>query len=633
MAGTEKRKSVLEFTDTLLPSGFAQNSASQARINLRFKRTGLVGMIGCDPVSRDHLMRAIHGEITPQEGLITWNGESISEVFLKSPHLCARVSLADANNSGTVEELIMAKIHEFSNDTQRQPAPTVELLLKECELQAQKREPANSLALQQKARVAIALALASSPAILLCSGFEEHPELCHDAELAALLALIAIKGRLVFSPGISMKTLHFFESIVIMREGVLAFHSAPQHLLHYFGISDLSELNPRISKGQASDWEHSWAKHRTHFYKFLHGDEEPLPMATTDAIPQKHEHEDVLKKALPESDGERAAFLLRAFNLLRSEMAKLIVGQEEVIEQLLIAILAGGHCLLEGVPGLAKTAIVRSLSRAMQLSFRRIQFTPDLMPADITGTDIIQEDPISGTRKFVFQKGPIFTQMLLADEINRTPAKTQAALLEAMQEHSVTASGHTLHLDQPFFVLATQNPIEQEGTYPLPEAQKDRFLFHIHVGYPGRDQERLVIERTTGEYQADIQPVIDGRQILECQKTARKVPVPDHVMNFVLDLVRNTRPDSDQAPKFTKELISWGAGPRACQCLVLAGKVRALLKGRFHVSLEDIEVLAKPVLRHRIVPTFNAESEGITQDAIIEKLLNATPRTHSQSPL
>lgn len=338
-------------------------------------------------------------------------------------------------------------------------------------------------------------------------------------------------------------------------------------------------------------------------------------------------------KVLPDSDGERAAFLLSSFNSLRSEMAKLIVGQEEVIEQLLIAILAGGHCLLEGVPGLAKTAIVRSLSQAMQLSFRRIQFTPDLMPADITGTDIIQEDPISGTRKFIFQKGPIFTQMLLADEINRTPAKTQAALLEAMQEHSVTAGGHTLHLDQPFFVLATQNPIEQEGTYPLPEAQKDRFLFHIHVGYPEREQERLVIERTTSDYEADIQPVIDGIQILECQKTARKVPVPDHVMNFVLDLVRNTRPDSEQAPKFTRELISWGAGPRACQCLVLAGKVRALLKGRFHVSLEDIEVLAKPVLRHRIVPTFHAESEGITQDAIIEKLLDATPRAHSKPPL
>ena len=633
MAGTEKWKSVLEFKDTLIPSGFTQTSASQARIDLRFKRTGLVGIISPDAASRDQLMRAICGEITPHEGRIEWNGETLSNVSSTSPRLCAKVSLASANNPATVGELIAARLHELSHATQLHEATTVDSLLKECDLQASKNQPSESLPLQQKARVAIALALASSPAIVLCSGIEGHPELCDDAELAAMLALIAIKGRLVFTTGIAMKTLHFFESIVVMRDGFLAFHSAPQHLLHYFGIPDLFELDARLSKDEAVSWHHSWAKHRVHFYKLLHGDDESLPKAATDFIPQNHKSEYALKNALPESDGERARFLLVAFNSLRREMAKLIVGQEEVIEQLLIAILAGGHCLLEGVPGLAKTAIVRSLSRAMQLSFRRIQFTPDLMPADITGTDIIQEDPISGTRKFVFQKGPIFTQMLLADEINRTPAKTQAALLEAMQEHSVTASGHTLHLDQPFFVLATQNPIEQEGTYPLPEAQKDRFLFHIHVGYPERDQERLVIERTTGEYQADIQPVIDGRQILECQKTARKVPVPDHVMNFVLDLVRNTRPDSDQAPKFTKELISWGAGPRACQCLVLAGKVRALLKGRFHVSLEDIEVLAKPVLRHRIVPTFNAESEGITQDAIIEKLLAATPRTHSQSPL
>lgn len=633
MAGTEKRKSVLEFTDTLLPSGFAQTSTSQARINLRFKRTGLVGIIGSSSASSDQLMRAIQGEITPQDGLITWKGESISKVFSTWPQLCAHVNLDAAHKPETIEKLITAKVHEFSNGGQSHPAISVELLLKECELQAVKSQQADSLSLPQKARVAVALALAASPAILLCSGFAEHPELCNDTDLAAMLALIAIKGRLVFSAGVSLRTLHFFESIVIMKEGFLAFHSAPQHLFHYFGISDLSELDARLTQDQGIVWQHSWEKHRAHFYEFLHGDEGLLPRAATEAILQKLEPENAHKQTLPDGDGERAAFLLGAFNSLRSEMAKLIVGQEEVIEQLLIAILAGGHCLLEGVPGLAKTAIVRSLSRAMQLSFRRIQFTPDLMPADITGTDIIQEDPISGTRKFVFQQGPIFTQMLLADEINRTPAKTQAALLEAMQEHSVTASGQTLRLEQPFFVLATQNPIEQEGTYPLPEAQKDRFLFHIHVGYPERDQERLVIERTTGEYQADIQPVIDGRQILECQKTARKVPVPDHVMNFVLDLVRNTRPDSDQAPKFTKELISWGAGPRACQCLVLAGKVRALLKGRFHVSLEDIEVLAKPVLRHRIVPTFNAESEGITQDAIIEKILNATPRTHSQSPL
>ena len=334
---------------------------------------------------------------------------------------------------------------------------------------------------------------------------------------------------------------------------------------------------------------------------------------------------------LPEDDASRARFLVDAYNQIRVEIGKLIVGQEEVIEQLLIAILAGGHCLLEGVPGLAKTAVVRCLSKTMQLEFRRIQFTPDLMPADVTGTDILQEDPNTGRRSLVFQKGPIFTQMLLADEINRTPAKTQAALLEAMQEHSVTAGGHTEQLQQPFFVLATQNPIEQEGTYPLPEAQKDRFLFHIRVGYPDRESERVVIERTTGDYSADIYPVISGDQILECQKTARRIPVPSHVMDFVLNLVRYTRPSDPDAPEFIQELIAWGAGPRACQCLVAAAKVRAILKGRFHVSVEDIEALSLPVLRHRIVPTFQADSEGVSTDQIISRLLATIPRIpHTQ---
>jgi MoxR-like ATPase len=335
----------------------------------------------------------------------------------------------------------------------------------------------------------------------------------------------------------------------------------------------------------------------------------------------------------PEGDLAQAALLVELYGRIRTEISKAIVGQAEVIEQLLIAVLAGGHCLLEGVPGLAKTALVRALAQTMQLGFRRIQFTPDLMPADITGTDIIQEDPQTGHRKFVFQKGPIFTQMLLADEINRTPAKTQAALLEAMQEHSVTAGGQTFHLKEPFFVLATQNPIEQEGTYPLPEAQRDRFLFHIRVGYPDRETEREVIERTTGNYREQPEPVIDGEQILQCQKTARRVPVPAHVMDFVLDLVRGTRPDVAGAEHFVRELISWGAGPRACQCLVQAGKVRALLQGRVHVSMEDIEALALPVLRHRIVPTFGAEAEGMSADAIILRLLAAVPRRGAKSLL
>jgi MoxR-like ATPase len=306
-------------------------------------------------------------------------------------------------------------------------------------------------------------------------------------------------------------------------------------------------------------------------------------------------------------------------------MAKFIVGQKDVIEQLLIAVLAGGHCLLEGVPGLAKTAMVRTLSEAMHMSFRRIQFTPDLMPADITGTDIIQEDA-DGRRKFVFQKGPIFTQMLLADEINRTPPKTQAALLEAMQERSVTVGGHTLKLDQPFFVLATQNPIEQEGTYPLPEAQRDRFIFLVNVGYPTRDEERQIVN-------VQIQPVLSGQQILELQKVVRKVPVPDHVMDFVLDLVRYTRPNEADAPAFVKELIDWGAGPRACQNLVLAGKVRAVLHGRFHVTIDDIEALSLPVLRHRVVATFNAQAEGVTVDDIIRRIVKAVPRGEAKRAL
>ena len=335
----------------------------------------------------------------------------------------------------------------------------------------------------------------------------------------------------------------------------------------------------------------------------------------------------------PIDDQAAAALLVDAFGRITDEMGKFIVGQQEVIEQLVIAVLAGGHCLLEGVPGLAKTAMIRSLSRTMDLSFRRIQFTPDLMPADITGTDIIQEDPTTGHRRFVFQKGPIFTQMLLADEINRTPPKTQAALLEAMQEHSVTVGGHTLKLEEPFFVLATQNPIEQEGTYPLPEAQKDRFIFLVKVDYPEREHERQIVARTTGTFTADLQPVINGAQIQQLQKVVRKVPVPEHVMDFVLDLVRYTRPANPDAPAWVRDLIEWGAGPRACQNLVLTAKVRAVLRGRFHVTDDDIEALALPVLRHRVVPTFNAEAEGIKVDDIIARIIKAVPRGEAKRAL
>ena len=330
-------------------------------------------------------------------------------------------------------------------------------------------------------------------------------------------------------------------------------------------------------------------------------------------------------QSLPE-DAKRADKLVKAYQKIRGEVSKVIVGQDDVLEQLLIAILARGHCLLEGVPGLAKTLMVRTLAQVMDLSFRRVQFTPDLMPADITGTDIIQEDQAAGRRQLVFQKGPIFAQMILADEINRTPPKTQAALLEAMQEHSVTVGGKTYPLDEPFFVLATQNPIEQEGTYPLPEAQKDRFMFQVQVDYPHRDEEREIVLRTTGAHEAKLEPIIKGPEIVDCQSTVRKVLVPDHVMDFVLDAVRKTRPKEPGVPAFVKELVEWGAGPRACQQWILGGKVRAVLQGRFHVTLDDIDVLAAPILRHRIVPTFNAEAEGVTVDDIVKKVVEATPR-------
>ena len=330
---------------------------------------------------------------------------------------------------------------------------------------------------------------------------------------------------------------------------------------------------------------------------------------------------------------EQVEKLQAAYKKITAEVAKFIVGQEDVIEQVMIAVLAKGHCLLEGVPGLAKTALVNSLSQVMDLSFRRIQFTPDLMPSDITGTEIIQEDPVSGKRNLVFQHGPIFSQMVLADEINRTPPKTQASLLEAMQEHRVTVGSHTYTLEEPFFVLATQNPIEQEGTYPLPEAQRDRFMFHIKVAYPNREEEREIIARTTGDYKATLEAIVDGETIIACQNIVRSVPVPEHVVDFVLDIIRSCRPHEPEALPVTKELIDWGPGPRACQTMIIAGKVRALLNGRFHVTVEDIEALAHPILRHRLVPTFNAEAEGITVDAIIDQIIESVPRRQPNSIL
>ncbi|HYF50934.1 MAG TPA: MoxR family ATPase, partial [Planctomycetota bacterium] len=306
----------------------------------------------------------------------------------------------------------------------------------------------------------------------------------------------------------------------------------------------------------------------------------------------------------------------------RDEVHKIIVGQDDVIEQLLLAIFCKGHCLMVGVPGLAKTALVNTLGRALALKFARIQFTPDLMPSDITGTDIIQEDPESGRRKTEFLKGPLFTNLLLADEVNRTPPKTQAALLEAMQERRVTVGGRSYDLPAPFFVLATQNPIEQEGTYPLPEAQLDRFMFMVNVGYPSREEEIDVMRRTTSAYSASLKPVFSGEELLGLQEIVRKVPVGDHVYACAVDLVRATRINEPGANPEVKRWLDWGAGPRAAQYLILGAKARALLFGRFHATIEDIVAVAKPVMRHRIVLNFAAESEGLTSDIIIDRILS-----------
>jgi MoxR-like ATPase len=330
--------------------------------------------------------------------------------------------------------------------------------------------------------------------------------------------------------------------------------------------------------------------------------------------------------APPTSDVEAARFLCEAYQKLQAELGKVIVGQERVVEEILVAIFARGHCLMQGVPGLAKTLMVSTLARAMDLSFRRMQFTPDLMPSDITGTDILQEDPQSQRRQFEFQKGPVFANMVLADEINRAPPKTQAALLQAMQERQVTAGNRTLSLPEPFFVLATQNPIEQEGTYPLPEAQLDRFMFMVLVNYPERAEELEMLKRTTGSADAPVEKVVDGRQIVQLQELVRRVPVGEHVYNFALDIARATRPNEPGASDFVRHWLSWGAGPRAGQHMILAGKARALMLGRLYVITEDIEAVAPPVLRHRIIPNFNAEAEGITVEQIINKIMALVPR-------
>ncbi len=328
---------------------------------------------------------------------------------------------------------------------------------------------------------------------------------------------------------------------------------------------------------------------------------------------------------LGSGDLEAVKKLRESYDRIRAELGKVIVGQDEVLEQILISIFARGHSLLVGVPGLAKTLIISTLARCLSLSFSRIQFTPDLMPSDITGTEVIQEDKGTGERNFRFLQGPVFANVILADEINRTPPKTQAALLEAMQERQVTAGGKKHELDEPFFVLATQNPIEQEGTYPLPEAQLDRFMFNILVDYPTEDEEVEIMKRTTVGAEAEVEEILSGEEIMGLQEIVRKVPVADEVIRYVLRLTRATRINKDEAPEYIKGWLAWGAGPRASQYLILGAKARAVLYGRNHVSAEDVQAVAYPVLRHRILTNFSAEAEGVSPEAIIDRLVEETP--------
>ncbi len=350
-------------------------------------------------------------------------------------------------------------------------------------------------------------------------------------------------------------------------------------------------------------------------------------MADSEAAAPAADQNDVLSVDAEAREREAQAIkgLQTAYRRMREEIGKVIIGQQDVVDQILISMFSRGHCLLVGVPGLAKTLLVSTVARILQLSFLRIQFTPDLMPSDITGTDVLQDDPETGRRTFQFMQGPLFTNVLLADEINRTPPKTQAALLEAMQERHVTVGSNTYRLPEPFFVLATQNPIEQEGTYPLPEAQLDRFMFNTVVGYPSDADELRILKATTGSDEPELTPALNARQILALQEVVRRVPVGEHVFVYARDLVRATRPNEEGARKFVREYLNWGAGPRAGQFLIVGAKARAILEGRFHVTTDDIKAVAAPVLRHRIVTSFHADSEGVTSDDVVAMLLEKVP--------
>jgi len=334
---------------------------------------------------------------------------------------------------------------------------------------------------------------------------------------------------------------------------------------------------------------------------------------------------------MQEDDIQAVHRLHDAYKRITDQLGKVIVGQQQVIEELLVALFARGHCLLVGVPGLAKTLMIRTLADSLSLKFSRIQFTPDLMPADITGTEVIQEDKATGTRELRFLHGPVFANVILADEINRTPPKTQAALLEAMQEHQVTVGGKQHRLSEPFFVLATQNPIEQEGTYPLPEAQLDRFMFNIFVDYPDEEEEFEIVRRTTTDIETEVIRTLTAEEIVGLTQIVRKVPIADHLTRYALQFTRLTRKEKGDVPGFIKDYVSWGAGPRASQYLVLGAKARAVLHGRYYVSSEDIRAVAYPVLRHRIMTNFNAEAEGVKPNEIIRRLIELIPVDESET--
>jgi MoxR-like ATPase len=349
------------------------------------------------------------------------------------------------------------------------------------------------------------------------------------------------------------------------------------------------------------------------------------PRADSEGVTTEAYLGDQTEMDAPQSDLEAVEEIARARAAIAAEIGKRIVGQTEVVEQLLISLFARGHCLFVGVPGLAKTLLISTLAESLNLHFQRIQFTPDLMPSDITGTDVLEEDHTTGKRVFRFIHGPIFTNLLLADEINRTPPKTQAALLQSMQEYQVTAGGQTFDLARPFQVFATQNPIEQEGTYPLPEAQLDRFMLQVDVGYPSEDEEVQIALQQSSDYRPTIEPILSPERIVELQDLVLRVPVAEHVVRYAVTLARRTRPGEADAPDFVRESVSWGAGPRASQNLILAGKARAILSGRFAASIEDVRALARPVLQHRLIMSYRAEAEGIRPVHVIDRLVESLP--------